>query len=59
MFEFRDRVYLMRAVGGDGVSRAMRQRSPAGVMHQADFRKAVKPFSHFLGSRVRRNRLCR
>ena len=51
VFEFRDRVYLMRAVSVTDYRDAMRQRSPRwGTVHlkTADFRKAVKPFTHFL-----------
>jgi len=51
LFPFRDHVYLMRGVGVTQYRTAMRQRSPRwGTVHlpTADFRKAVKPFSHFL-----------
>ncbi|MCE9562529.1 MAG: HYExAFE family protein [Planctomycetes bacterium] len=54
LFEFRDRVYLMRGVCVRQYRTTMRQRSPRwGTVHlpTADFRKAVKPFSHFLGPR--------
>ncbi|HVK13708.1 MAG TPA: HYExAFE family protein [Gemmataceae bacterium] len=51
LFEFRDRAYLMRAVDADEYRVSMRRRSPRwGTVHlaTADFRRLVRPFSHFL-----------
>lgn len=51
LFAFRDRVYLVRGVAVEVYRASMRQRSPRwGTVHlpTADFRAAVKPFSHFL-----------
>src|SRR5947208_7679777 len=55
LFAHRDRAYLMRAVGADEYRAAMRPRSRRwGTVHlpTADFRRLVRPFSHFLGQEL-------
>jgi hypothetical protein len=52
VFEFRDRLYLMRGVAVATYRAAMRSRSPRWrTVHlpTAAFRRVVRPFSHFLG----------
>ncbi len=51
LFEFRDRLYLMRGVTVTDYRSVMRPRSPRwGTVHltKEAFRGVVKPFSHFL-----------
>jgi hypothetical protein len=52
LFVFRDRTYLMRAVGVAEYRRLMRPRSRRWQtvhLRTADFRRVVRPFSCFLG----------
>jgi len=51
LFAFRGTLFLLRGVGVDDYRRHMRTRSPRwGTVHLAtdDFRRLVKPMSHFL-----------
>jgi hypothetical protein len=55
LFEFRNRAYLMRAVEADEYRTAMKPRSQRwGTVYltTADFRRLVRPFSHFLTKRT-------